>query len=163
MDYNKIIKSSNFKIITISIIELIVLLMVFRLGMFVGFRKAGFSYEWGDNYHRNFAGPRGGFGGDMMGNDFIEANGTFGQILKIDGQSIVVKGGNDVEKVIEIASSTPIKKFKDTVKITDLKIGDNIVVIGEPNSAGQIVANLIRVMPNGPAGRPMTPNGFGPR
>jgi len=159
MDFNKIIKSNNFKIITFSIIGLVVLLMVFRLGMFVGFRKAGFSYNWGDNYHRNFAGPRGGFN-DIMGNDFIEANGAFGQIIKIDGQTIVTKGNNDAEKVILTTDKTVIKKLKDMVKITDLKVDDNIVVIGEPNNAGQIVAKLIRIMPAMPGGGPVNPMEF---
>jgi hypothetical protein len=137
--------------------------MVFRLGMFVGFRKAGFSYQWSDNYHRNFAGPRGGFGGDIMGNDFIEANGAFGRIIKIDGQTIAVKGKNEAEKLILISDKTIIKKFKDTVPAAELKTDDNIVVIGEPNEAGQIEANLIRIMPTPPSGRPMDAKGFGPR
>jgi hypothetical protein len=159
MDPDKIFRSKNFQIAIFGIVALIILISVFRLGMFVGFRKAGFSYQWGDNYHRNFAGPRGGFD-DMMGNDFIEANGAFGRIIKIDGQTIVTKGNNEAEKVILISDHTIIKKFKDTVKIADLKADDNIVVIGEPNDAGQITAKLIRVMPDLPKGGPVGPMDF---
>lgn len=125
-------------------------LLLFKLGTLVGFKKAGFSYQWGENYHRNFAGPRRGFFGDFFGQDFIEAYGTFGQIIKIDGSTLIVKGRNNVEKVVIVSDKTTIKRVKDTIKLTDLKVDDWIVVIGEPNEKGQVEAKFIRVMPSPP-------------
>ena len=126
-------------------------LVIFKAGMMVGSRKAEFSGNWSNNYHLNFAGPKGGFLDGFGDKDFMEANGVFGQIIKIEGSSIIVKGRDDVEKAIVIEEgTTTIKRLKDTVKTLDLKTNDYIVVIGEPNGAGQIQAKLIRIMPPAP-------------
>lgn len=127
---------------------IIILLLVFKAGMMVGMRKAKFSYGWGENYHRNFGGPKGGFLRDSPGRDFIDANGTVGQIIKIDGQTVVVKGRDNVEKIILAQDDTTINRGRENIKLADLKIDDYIVTIGQPNSEGQIKAKLIRVMPN---------------
>jgi hypothetical protein len=147
MDFNKLFQSKTFKGLLLGVFFFIILLLVFQAGMMVGFRKANFSYLWGENYHRNFAGPRGGFMDDMRGRDFIESAGIFGQIIKIDGQNIIIRGQDNVEKIILIQDDTVIRRFQDNLKLSDLKVDDSIVVIGEPNDAGQIAAKLIRIMP----------------
>ena len=55
-----------------------------------------------------------------------------------------------MEKIILVSDATIIKRFQDTIKLADLKVDDYIVVIGEPNNAGQIEAKLIRLMPPEP-------------
>lgn len=157
MDFNKIFQSKVFKGILGGILAFIALLLVFKAGTIVGFRKAGFSYQWGENYHRNFAGPRGGLFQDFSGRDFIDAHGVFGQIMKIDpstgsGQAatLVIKGRDDVEKIVLVKDDTVIRRLMETVKPSDLKVDDFIVVIGEPNNNGQIEAKFIRVLPSPP-------------
>ncbi|MBI4121582.1 MAG: hypothetical protein HY470_01320 [Candidatus Ryanbacteria bacterium] len=149
MNFKNITQSKIFKIATWSIAAFAVLLLVFHLGVTVGYKKARFSYRWGENYHRNFAGPRGGFFGDFLSDrrDFIESHGTFGQIIKIDGNTVVVKGRNDVEKIIVVRDDAVITRFREKIALSDLSLADNIVVIGDPNDAGQIEAKLIRVLP----------------
>ena len=49
MDFNKFFQSKPFKILAVGILALIVLLLVFKAGEFVGYRKARFSYKWGEN------------------------------------------------------------------------------------------------------------------
>lgn len=156
---NKFLQSKIFKIIIIAVGAIIVFLFVFKLGVFVGERKASFSYRWGENYHRNFGGPREGFFGDFSGKDFIDAYGVVGQIIKIDvfpasaGSSsaetgaLVIKGRDSVEKIVAVKKDTVIKRNQENVKIGDLKNGDFIVVIGNPNDKGQIEAKFIRLMP----------------
>lgn len=180
MEIKKFFQSKSVLIITLIIVGLIVLLLVFKAGTLIGYRKAGFSFGWSDNYHRNFAGPRAGFLKDFNDRDFIEPNGTFGQIIKIStstpaqslpsqdnaGQAIsgqlatlVVKGSSDAEKVIIITDKTIINRFRESIKPADLKLDDFIVVIGEPNNAGQIEAKLIRILPPPPSAEMP----FGPR
>jgi hypothetical protein len=139
-----------FKAAFFAIVGLILILFVFKLGMVVGERKADFSHQWSDNYHTNFAGPQGGFFKDFGDKNFIEANGTFGQIIKIDGSTIVVKGQNDVEKTVIAGEKVQIKRLNEDIKITDLKVDDYIVIIGESNDSGQIEAKFIRIMPPPP-------------
>jgi hypothetical protein len=148
MNLNKIFQSKQSKIILIGLTGVIILLLVFEIGMMVGFEKADFSYRWGDNYHKNFAGPQGGFLlRDFNGREFIDSHGVFGQIIKIDNSTIVTRGPDQMEKIILVNNKTIINRLRDKIKITDLKLDDFIVVIGIPNNMGQIEARLIRLVP----------------
>jgi hypothetical protein len=141
------------KWIIVGLISIIVLVLVFGLGVLVGEKKAKFSYLWAENYHRMFAGPKAGFLGSLRMppfppfDEFIEGHGTFGEIIKIEGNNLVVKGRGNVEKVILVTEKTVIKSGREDIKFSDLKIGDMIVIIGSPNDKGQIEAKLIRVFP----------------
>jgi len=154
MDYNKIFQSKVFKVVLILVVILIVLLLGFQLGLMVGFRKASFSYQWGDNYHRNFAGPRNGFVGPFDRRDFMDAHGVIGQIAKIDGSTIIIKAHDNLEKIVLVNDKTTINRFRDNIKLSDLRVDDIVVVIGNPNNSGQIEAQLIRLLPSPPTNAP---------
>lgn len=139
-------------------------ILIFGVGMMVGETKAKFSYRWAESYHKNFAGPRGGFFGDWQRipprpGDFIEGHGAFGTIIKIDKDALIVKGQDEIEKTVLVKEDTAVARFRDKIQPADLKIDDFIVVIGQPNEAGQIVAKLIRVMPPSPSGGLQPPAG----
>ena len=144
---NKFLESRAFTVIICVIAAIIVILLVFKVGLMVGVRKADFSCRWSDNYHRNFGGPDKGFLAGLGDRNFIEASGAFGQIIKIDGKTVVMNGKDNVEKIIVVDDKTSIQNGRQTVKSADLKVGDLIVVIGEPDELGKIEAKLIRVMP----------------
>ena len=143
-----IIKKFNVKALVV-VGAVILLLLVFKVGVFVGYKKASFSYKWGENYHRNFAGPREGFFGDLkcvLGDkDFIDAHCIFGTIIKIDGNIILIKGKDNVESAVLVSNTTVIRRGRKTIKPADLKTDDHIVIIGSPNDQGQIEARLIRL------------------
>lgn len=151
MDFNKLFQSGKFKMALIAIATVIVLLLVFKAGEFVGYKKAGFSYRWAENYHRNFGGPREGFFRDFDGKDYINAHGISGSIIKIDSlasssqATLIIKGDDNVEKTILVSDKTTIISRRETIKASDLKADDRIVVIGSPNEQGQIEAKLIRL------------------
>ncbi len=154
MDINKIlefIKSKKVAVLVATLFAFGVVVGTFSVGVAVGYRKARFSYAWGENYHRNFGGPRGGFlknfSQDFMGKDFIGAHGTFGQIIQVKDSELAVRGKDGVEQIIKISSDTEIRRFQDVIQLEDLKVDEPIVVIGEPNDPGQITAKFIRVMP----------------
>jgi len=147
---NNFFQSKAFTAALLGIAAFLALLFAFKAGMIVGAKKAEFSHRWSDNYQRNFAGPRSGFPVGFGDRDFIEANGVFGQIIKIDGQTLMIKSRDDVEKIVLISKDAVIRQFQDSLKLADLKTDDYIVVIGEPNDSGQIEAKLIRIMPPQP-------------
>lgn len=148
MNVQTLFASKVFKISLFAIAGIIFLSLAFALGMFVGYQKARFSYRWGEQYHRNFGGPRGGFFRDFdNGRDYINAHGIFGAILKIDGSMLVVKDAQNTEKLVLISSETAIEKGKQNITLTDLKINDKVTIIGSPNAQGQVDAKLIRVFP----------------
>lgn len=123
------------------------LVLVFSLGMFIGGYKARFSYRWAESYHQNFGGPRGGFFGawrDFPSGDLIEGHGAFGEIIELNETGFVIKGRDNIEKVIVTNKETVIKQGAKTIK-DELKVGDQVVVIGSPNEQGQVEAKLIRL------------------
>lgn len=152
MDINNFFQSKTFKIILASLLALVIILLIFSLGLMVGFRKAGFSRNYGDNYFRYFTGPVPGAGmmkiiPQMEGRDFISGHGIIGSIIDIASSTIVVAGENEVEKVISVDDKTIIKRFDQSLNYNDLRVDEDVIIIGQPNQAGQIEARLIRVMP----------------
>lgn len=124
---------------------IIVVLIIFSIGVSVGFRKASFGRAWGENYERNF-----GMRPDrqMFGKDnFPNAHGAIGKIIKIELPTIIVQDKGNTEKVILIKDDTQIQKMKSVATENELKIDDFVIIIGNPNEEGQIEAKLIRIMP----------------
>jgi hypothetical protein len=144
------IKSSIILSVIIVLFGLAILAGTFALGVFVGYHKARFSYQWGDNYHRNFGGPKHGFMRfmDFGRGDFIESHGVAGTIIKTDQGSLVIKGRDNMERVVAIKDDTIIRRGRENIKADDMKTGDFAVIIGEPDQSGQIEAKFIRLMPS---------------
>jgi len=146
MNYRQFFQSKKFNNILCSVGAVVITLLIFQAGIFVGYHKAGFSYRMGDNYYRAFGGERGGFMGMHQDRYFMNAHGVVGKIIKIDSQSIIVTGSDNVEKVVVTDDDTIIRHLRDSLAFADLKVGQNIVIIGSPDDKGQIVAKLIRLM-----------------
>jgi len=146
----KALRPDILKWIIIGLAAFVIVMLIFGAGMFVGGMKAKFSYRWAESYHKNFAGPKEGFFGDWRNpppfpGDFIEGHGTFGEIIKVNDSDFVIKGRNNIEKLILIKEDTVIEKGRATIKKDELEVGNSVVVIGSPNEQGQIEAKLIRV------------------
>lgn len=124
----------------------IIILFVFSAGVYVGVRKAAFSYRWGENYHRIFGGPKGGFFQDFKGKDFIPGHGTVGSVISINSDSLIIKSPDGVEKMIIVNANTTIRRGSETMKPADIAIDSRVVVIGSPRNDGTIEAKFIRVM-----------------
>jgi len=134
-------------------------LLIFQLGMYVGFRKANYSFGWGDNYHRTFGGPKDGFMRGFEGTDFVNGHGTAGTIASISDDGIIIKGGDGVEKMVTVSAKTSIIKGRSTIKASDLRVDDMVTVIGQPQNDGTVQAEIIRVFstPAAPPNIPPTP------
>lgn len=164
MQENKIfnfIKSKTAAAIIASLFIVALLIIAFNLGAFVGYRKAEFSYAWGENYHRNFAGPKGGFlrefEKDFLGRDFMESHGVFGSIIEIKDSELIIKGKDNIEKIVSVNEQTDIRRFRDNIELKDLSTDELVVVIGQPNDEGKIEAKFIRAMPQPPSSKlPLT-------
>jgi hypothetical protein len=154
----EIIKSKKFVIAAVIISVFVIALFSFSLGMAVGFKKAKFSYNFGENYERNFAGPRPEKGDGRMGGfpfprgfeefekkEFRNAHGLAGEIISIADGNLIVKDRDEKENTVQVSDKTLIKRGKETIQIGDLKIGDKIVVVGRPSDNGVINADLLRI------------------
>lgn len=141
-----------FQGIFIGLVFGFVLFLVFQAGVFVGHRKAAFSFRFGDNYYRVFEGqPRGGkFFTKMRGpfpDKLIEGHGAVGEVVSVDMPTFAVLGRDGVEKSILVEDDTVIRRFREEVEPADIAVGDFAVVLGEPNEDSQIEAKFIRILP----------------
>ncbi len=143
-------QSQMFRKILAGVGAAIVALLIFQAGMHVGYRKAAFSYRFGDNYYRVFGDHgRKPLRGSHRGG-FMESNGAIGKIVSIDLPTFVVASDN-VEKVVSIGENTHIRHRDAAATPADLKVDDSVVVFGPLNEESQIEARLIRIVP-APAG-----------
>jgi len=147
MNQKDFFRSKLFKKILYGVGGAVLALLVFQAGIFVGYRKAAFSYRWGDSYYHAFGRSRRDFHGMFPREDFLDAHGVAGKILKIALPTLVIEGKDTIEKVVVVRDDTLIRRFRDTLHPSDLKPDDFVVVIGSPNQEAQIEAKLIRLIP----------------
>lgn len=114
----------------------IILLFVFLAGVFVGRREGGFL----------FLGRMHGFpGGIVVSSRF--GHGAIGTIDSLGNDTIVIKERSGEIETILIDNKTILRKDSATIKFSDLKKGDEIIVIGEPEQNDEAVkAKFLRVV-----------------
>src|SRR6185369_12727386 len=120
MDLKKILHSSLFSRIVVGLLAVILALIVFRLGMMVGYNRATFSYGLGDNYYRAF----GRHHEPIMGlseNDLASGHGAVGKVVRVNLPSLVVAGLDNIEKVVIIKSDTIIREGRETIAASVIK------------------------------------------
>lgn len=127
-------QSHRYTIALVVIAGLVLLLGAFSAGEHIGFRKASFAMQ----------------NSNTFGRDFSDAHGTAGKVLSITLPTVTIEDHDGTEKVVAITDQTVIRHFRDTVQPSDIKVGDFIVSIGDPNAQSQIAAKLIRILPPPP-------------
>jgi len=147
MTFLEFTQSQIFSRIIYSIVGLLLVLLIFQAGMYLGFRRAAFSVNWDTAHNCNLRDPRSIFA--PFGNDTPEINphGSVGEILSIRLPLIVVKGISGDEDFILISTSTSIRKLRGAASTSDFVVGGQIVTIGSPDERGQIHASFIRLIP----------------
>lgn len=158
----KVNKSKKIKIAAIIVGVFLIALIIFASGVAVGLHKAKFSCDWGKNYERNFMGPRINdmerpgflpgpppeFMNKIEGRDFRNAHGLSGEIISIADNTIVIKDRDNKENTVAVTEKTMIKSRQNDLKISDLKQGDKIIIMGKPGDNGVVNADLIRIFDN---------------
>jgi len=93
------------------------------------------------------------------GPDAERFHGVAGEITAINGDTLTLKSLSGSTVQVKTTSSTQFRKdFQTEAKRSDFKVGDNIVVRGEPGNDNQFVAQGIMLRPagmRGPGGGPM--------
>ena len=125
---------------------LLVVLIIFAAGIFVGYHEADFSGSWSDNYMHNFGGPESPFGLRDTDDNTPTPHGAFGTVIGVNLPSFAVKGPDEAEKVIVISPQTIIRAMHAQASTTDIHIGEMVVIIGEPDQQGQINASFVRII-----------------
>jgi hypothetical protein len=119
--------------------------MQYQKGQSPSFAQAGFQ--------GGGAMPGGGTGMGQNGNRQRQGGGPVsGQIVSKDDSSITVKLTDGSTKIVMLSSKASIGKFT-TVKMSDIKQGEQITAFGTSNSDGSVTASMIQI------GRPAGMNG----
>ena len=145
------LQSKIFRNVLIGLGVTTIALFIFRAGMLVGSHKALFGCKWGENYSRNFGGEHGRRGRQEWfrpgeGRPEMSGHGVLGAVVSVNATTIVVRGRDDIERDVEVGDTTAIKHENDTLKISDIKVGDNVMAFGAPDDSGRITATLVRVL-----------------
>ena len=143
--------SPQSKKILIIVARLIIALIIFEVGVLVGYRKAEFSFRFGDRYYQTFEENHNESPLSFFDKDFTNGSGAVGKIVNIASTTIIVATPENLEKNIRVTDDTMIREFRNNISINDLKIGDHIVVLGSSNDKSEIEAKLIRVLPPPPS------------
>lgn len=150
MNIKNFIQSESFRGILIGLGIAIIILVIFQVGVSVGFRKATFGHHLGDNFERNFKNPKEenfGFRGGPGGMSMPSGYGAVGKIVSIALPLVVVAGPDNLEKTLVINEDTEIREFRNAITKDKLQVGNYVIVLGAPNDLGQIEAKLIRLAP----------------
>jgi len=145
MNVKEFSQSKQFKTILWIIAGLVFLIGAFSLGENVGFHKASFSFQNGDNFYHTF-GPQ--HSAALQPASFSDAHGAVGKVISVTLPTFTIEDKDNTEKNILISNQTVIRQLRNTLAASDIKVGDYIVAIGEPNAQSQIAATLIRELPS---------------
>lgn len=142
--------NKKIKWLIFTVLILILLIIFFKLGVYWGYKKNSFSYNWCRGYQRNFdPGFYSGGGFNKMRKfdkePFLRGYGISGKIVLIKDSGFVLEDSDGIEKIILVFENTILKKNGLNIKFSDLKEGDFVVILGKPNQNGEIEAKLIRV------------------
>lgn len=145
----ELLASKKCKTILYGLVIFTGVLVIFQAGVMVGYHKARFSYGRIDNYNKAF-GSRKGMPKMMIMNDFSDAHGAAGKIIRVALPTVIIEDRDGTEKTILLTKSTLIRELRDTASTSSLKEGEFIIVVGSPNDKAQVVASLIRLLPPPP-------------
>lgn len=148
MTFKEFTQSKHFSKIIYIIGGLLVALVIFQAGIFVGYRNAAFSISWDKAHYGNARDPKSifaPFGRDM---DDRNPHGAIGEVISVQFPTLMIKGPSGNEAIVLIGSTTSIRNMRNQASTSDIKIGDQIVTVGDPDEQGQIRATLIRIMPS---------------
>ncbi|OGD62174.1 hypothetical protein A2160_01320 [Candidatus Beckwithbacteria bacterium RBG_13_42_9] len=104
---------------------------------------------------------RNGRNGQVQGNSNFRP--VAGEIIKADSNSITVKMQDGSTKIVLFSDNTDVGQFQAATK-DDLKVGANVMVVGQSNSDGSVTAQNIQLNPpqrqggNGNGGNTASPN-----
>lgn len=150
--YTTLIDSKKAHVALITLGTVFVLVVVFQAGVSVGYQQASFAYKSGDNYYKVFGvderrAPKTPGMMQMMQGRMPASHGALGSIVQITLPTLVVASEDGTEKVVRLQNSTLVREGRNTLKPSDLKIGDFVVIVGEPNAEAEIDARFVRIMP----------------
>jgi len=143
---NDFLKTPKTKTLLWILCGVLAILVVFGLGIAVGYHRAIFASGYGENYYHNFyRGPFTGVMGFIPGPPPMNMHGVAGEVIDVSSGTISVRDTDGNEQSVLLMSDTPIREMNTDISESDIQPDDQVIVIGEPNDTGQVEARFIRV------------------
>ncbi len=120
----------------------IVALLIFHAGVSVGERRA-FSH-----IHAGYPFPPQRSEGFLPHGFMPEGHGAVGTITRIELPVLTLQTRDGRDTSVRVSSSTPVRSATEESSINNLKVGDNIIVVGSPDEKipDNLDAKLIRIL-----------------
>ena len=148
MNIKKSITSSTFRSMSIGLGVLCFALLIFQMGVSIGYKRALYTHRFTDTFRDTFGPRQQHMMRDPRGFDVPGGHGVAGKIVSVALPQIVVAGPDGIEQTVTIDTDTVIKNMRDTVAVQTLAVGDMVVVFGVPDADGSVHAKIIREMPD---------------
>ncbi len=146
MNYKDIFQSRSWSGIILVLGILLVVLLVFQAGIFVGYRSAMFSNGRASSYQVGMGDPRSILAPFIHDADDPNPHGTVGEIVSIQMPFLMIKGAQNAEEIVAVSGTTTVRNMRDTASTSMLRVGDQVIVIGAPDEGGQMHAAFIRII-----------------
>ncbi|MHB8660557.1 MAG: DUF5666 domain-containing protein [Minisyncoccota bacterium] len=138
----KIIPSGKTRVIIGVIGALVLALLIFHAGIAVGSHRSFFGRRGMDRNFRHTFLP----GGFMLPYGFIpNSHGAVGTVTAVTLPTFAVQTRDGTSKEILVATSTIIHDGNNE-SAAAIAAGDQIIILGEPDSQGRIDARFIRIL-----------------
>lgn len=128
----------------VGLVIALIVAAIFSLGMLMGQFRAGYPL------HPGFGPARGGFPRWTwrlpLGHRGYGRHGALGEVGKIEEERITITERRGTTKVIVVTEDTAIGRDKERIELSDIRVGDWLLVIGSPGEQGEIKARLIRLL-----------------
>lgn len=141
-----VVQSKVFHGMIYGILIVIIAGLIFQAGVTVGIKITSFGKDFDDHYTENF-GPMRMF---EAGSHAQNPNGAIGKIISVNLPTFSVEEPNNIEKSVVITDDTITRLMHAPADTSMLTPGTFVVVIGDPNTQGQILAKFIRIIPAPP-------------
>ncbi len=146
MDFKKISESSLFHKAVIVTGLALAAIILFRVGVTVGFHEARESYGMGEDYFYRAVGGHPGISEEFVG-AIPGAYGAAGTVMSVTVPTFVVSQPDQTEKIIRMATTTAIRFERTNTTTAAIAPGSFVVVVGTPGANDELDATLIRLLP----------------
>ncbi len=150
MNTKKLFEGKSYGRLLLTLAILLIAWIIFAAGIFVGYHKATFSRDWDDMHQNGMLDGNSALAPFMHNSDDVNPHGAMGEIVSSHFPVIMIKGPQNAEQVVVISSTTMIRLLHGMASTSAIQTGQFAIVVGEPDSKGEIQASFIRIVPPPP-------------
>ena len=95
-------------------------------------------------------GPQHRGGGQGQGLGELFQNATSGSVQSVTADGLTVKKMDGTTITVKINKDTMYRRERQEAKLSDFKVGDSVIIAGDPAGENTVLAKFVAMRPNGP-------------